>query len=56
MTSISGAGASSGTNNHLVDFDLDAYIKGYVNLASPIGINGNVCCNKSEGHKDENGI
>lgn len=53
MTSISGAGASSGTNNHLVDFDLDAYIKGYVNLASPIGIMAMYACIKAKDTKRE---
>ena len=53
MTSISSAEASSGTNNHLVDFDLDAYIKGYVNLASPIGIMAMYACIKAKDTKRE---
>lgn len=53
MTSISSSGANSGTNNHLVDFDLDAYIKGYVNLASPIGIMAMYACIKAKDTKRE---
>lgn len=53
MTSISGAGTSFGTNNHLVDFDLDAYIKGYVNLASPIGIMAMYACIRAKDTKRE---
>lgn len=53
MTSISGTGANFGTNNHLVDFDLDDYIKGYVNLSSPIGIMAMYACIKAKDTKGE---
>lgn len=40
-----------GTNNHLINFDLNAYIKGYIELASPVGIVAMYACIKS---KDKN--
>lgn len=41
-------GSVSGTNNHLINFDLEAYIKGYVDLASPVGVVAMYACIKSK--------
>lgn len=46
-------GSASGTNNHLINFDLDAYLKGYIDLVSPIGIIAMYACLKS---KDTNKV
>lgn len=48
ITSFSGVRASSETNNHLVNFDLDAYIKGYVTASSPIGKMAMYACIKAK--------
>lgn len=53
MTSISGAGSSNGINNHLIDFNLDAYIKGYINMASPVGIMAMYACIKAKDTKKD---
>lgn len=37
-----------GQNNNFANFDLDAYIKGYVNLSSPVGIMIMYACVKSK--------
>lgn len=47
LTSFSSSISGNGTNDHLVNFDLDAYIKGYINLASPLGIMVMYACIKS---------
>lgn len=41
-------GSVSGSNNHLINFDLEAYIKGYVDLASPVGVVAMYACIKSK--------
>lgn len=41
-------GSVSGANNHLINFDLEAYIKGYVDLASPVGVVAMYACIKSK--------
>ena len=38
----------SGANNHLINFDLKAYIKGYVDIASPVGIVAMYACIKAK--------
>lgn len=48
-------GSVSGANNHLTNFDLEAYIKGYIDLASPVGIVAMYACIKSrDTNKDWN--
>ncbi len=48
-------GSVSGANNHLINFDLEAYIKGYVDLASPVGVVAMYACIKSkDANKDWN--
>lgn len=42
-----------GTNNHLINFDLNAYIKGYIELASPVGIVAMYACIKSKDKKKD---
>lgn len=41
-------GSVSGANDHLTNFDLEDYIKGYVDLASPVGIVAMYACIKSK--------
>lgn len=48
LPSTSAAEASSGTNNNFENFDLNAYIQGYVNLASPIGKMAMYACIKAK--------
>ena len=40
--------SKGGQNNNFANFDLDAYIKGYVNLSSPVGIMIMYACIKSK--------
>lgn len=48
LTSFSSSISGERANNHLVNFDLDAYIKGYINLASPLGIMAMYACIRSK--------
>lgn len=55
MTLNSVSVTGGGTNNHLVKFDLEAYIKGYVDLVSPVGLVAMYACIKSkDANKDWN--
>ncbi|WP_456096608.1 hypothetical protein [Phocaeicola coprophilus] len=48
-------GSASGTNNHLINFDLEAYIKEYVDLASPVGVVAMYACiNSKDANKNWN--
>lgn len=55
MTLSSVSVTGGGTNNHLIQFDLEAYIKGYVDLVSPVGLVAMYACIKSkDANKDWN--
>lgn len=55
MTLSSVSVTGGGTNNHLIKFDLEAYIKGYVDLVSPVGLVAMYACIKSkDANKDWN--
>ena len=55
MTLNSVSVTGGGTNNHLIKFDLEAYIKGYVDLVSPVGLVAMYACIKSkDANKDWN--